>query len=250
MSDSNYFKFSNKVLVAPMLLVIFIWTIFLIEVRLGLNFNNHGIYPRTFSGLQGIVFSPFIHGSMEHLYNNTIPIAILTASLFYFYNKIALKVLLLGVLLSGLFTWFIGRPSYHIGISGLIYVLASFIFFKGIFTKHYRLIALSLFVVFIYGSLLWYIFPIKDGISWEGHLSGLITGLILAILIQTKIPILKKYKWEREDYNEEEDDFLKHFDENGNFIENKETPIEKPENISFKINYHYTNKEKGDNSLD
>ena len=134
----------------------------------------------------------------------------------------------------------IGRPSYHIGASGLIYVLASFIFFKGIFTKHFRLVALSLVVVFLYGGLLWYIFPIKDGISWEGHLAGFVTGLFLAIFLKTTVPPLKKYAWEKEGYKEEEDEFLKHFDEDGNFIENKP---EESEDSGLKITYHYRKKD-------
>lgn len=222
MELSKSHKFSQSVVLVPLLAVLAIWTVFWVEVRFGINLNEHGIYPRTVAGLQGIVFSPFIHGSVEHLYNNTIPLAVLVSFLFYFYNETALKVLLLGVLVSGLITWMIGRPSYHIGASGIIYVLASFIFFKGIFAKHYRLVALSLVVVFIYGSMVWYIFPIKDGISWEGHLGGFITGLLLALTIRVKLPVERKYEWEREDYSEENDPFLKHFDENGNFIENME----------------------------
>lgn len=241
MSENTYFKFSNAVIIAPLITVLLIWTIFWIELRFQINLNQYGVYPRTFSGLRGIFFSPWIHGSVEHLYNNTIPIAILMASLVYFYRGISFKVLIWGVLLSGLLTWLIGRPSYHIGISGIIYVLASFIFFKGVFTKHYRLTALSLFVVFIYGSLLWYIFPIKDDISWEGHLSGFVTGVLLAIFIKAKIPSIKKYAWEHEDYNEEDDEFLKHFDEDGNFIENiADTPNDERESI--KITYHYKDK--------
>ena len=165
MSEETYFKFSNKVLLVPMIAVLLIWTVFWVEIRFQINLNQYGIFPRTLIGLRGVLFSPFLHGSVDHLYNNTLPLAILTASLVYFYRSISLKVLLLGILLSGVLTWFIGRPSYHIGASGVIYVLASFIFFKGIFTKHYRLVALSLIVVFIYGSLLWFIFPLKDDIS-------------------------------------------------------------------------------------
>ena len=176
------------------------------ELRFQVNLNEYGIYPQKISGLKGIIFSPFIHGSVEHLYNNTIPLAILTAALFYFYRNIALRVLLIGILVSGFFTWAIGRPSYHIGASGVIYLLASFIFFKGIFTKHYRLVALSLIVVFIYGSMLWYIFPVKDGISWEGHLGGFLTGLALAFFMKSDIPPPKKYEWEHENYNEEADE--------------------------------------------
>ena len=129
MSESKYFKFTNAVVVAPLAAILLIWTVFWLELRFHINLNEFGVYPRTLKGLRGVLFSPFIHGSIEHLYNNTIPLAILTASLFYFYNKISIKVLLLGILISGLLTWLIGRPSYHIGASGLIYVLASFVFF-------------------------------------------------------------------------------------------------------------------------
>ena len=238
MSESQYFKFTNSVLIAPFLAVLVIWTVFWLELRLQTNFNDYGIFPKTLSGLRGIVLSPFIHGSVEHLYNNTIPLAVLMAALFYFYRNNAFKVLVTGILLSGFITWVIGRPSYHIGASGVIYFLVSFIFFKGIFTKYYRLIALSLVVVFIYGSMLWYIFPIRDGISWEGHLGGFMTGLLLAFLVRSKMPSPKKYDWEEDDYNEEEDVFLKHFDENGNFIESNEDGITAESN-RVNIRYHF-----------
>ncbi len=238
MSEEAYYKFSNWVLVLPMMAVLLIWTVFWVEIEFKINLNDFGIYPRTLTGMRGIFFGPFLHGSAEHLYNNTIPLAILTASLVYFYRNIALRVLVLGLLLTGLVTWIIGRPAYHIGASGIIYLLASFIFFKGIFTKHYRLVAVSLIVAFIYGSMLWYIFPIKDGVSWEGHLGGFVIGLFMALFFKAKVPVVKKFAWEKEDYNEEEDEFLKHFDEEGNFIE-KPLPDSTVEETAIKITYHY-----------
>ncbi|MEM9143340.1 MAG: rhomboid family intramembrane serine protease [Bacteroidota bacterium] len=237
MSEQHYFKFSNLVVAVPLLAVISIWAVYWMELKFQVNLNVYGVYPRTFKGLRGVFFSPFIHSSLKHLYNNTIPLALLTAALFYFYRTVAWKILLWGMLLSGLFTWAIGRPSYHIGASGLIYVLASFIFFKGVFSKYYRLVALSLVIVFIYGSLLWYIFPVKEGISWEGHLGGFLSGLLLAVLMQTDFPEPKKYAWEKEDFNAEDDAFLKHFDADGNFIEN---PLgENPDEKNLEITYHY-----------
>ena len=237
MSENTYFRFSNLIVAVPLLAVLSIWTVYWLEVRFQINLNQYGIYPRTLVGLRGLLLSPFIHGSVSHLYNNTIPLALLLAALVYFYPRVWFRVLCWGILLSGIFTWIIGRPSYHIGASGVIYVLASFIFFKGIFTKYYRLVAVSLIVVFIYGGMLWFIFPIQEDISWEGHLSGFITGLLLAIFLKAQIPVPHKFKWETEDYKEEEDEFLRHFDEDGNFIETKEEIID--DENPLKITYHY-----------
>ncbi len=235
MSQAEGFRYTNSVVLAPVLAVLSMWTVFWAEVRFGWNLNHLGVYPRTLKGLRGIVFSPFIHDSLEHLYNNTIPIAILLSALYYFYRSVSMKIMLIGLLLTGLITWIIGRPSYHIGASGIIYLLASFIFFKGIFTKHYRLVALSLGVVFIYGSLLWYIFPVADGISWEGHLGGFISGLILAFSFRAALPELRKYAWEKADYREEDDPFLSHFDKDGNFIEQRDAgSIERRPEVTFR----------------
>lgn len=208
----------------PMIAVFLLWVVFWIEVRFGFNFTGFGIYPRSFSGLRGILFGPFIHGSAQHLYNNTFPVFFLMLMLMHFYRAVAIKVLFWGVAISGFFTWLFGREAYHIGASGLIYFLASFIFFKGILSKNYRLVALSLVTVFLYGSLLWYIFPIEDKISWEGHTGGFIAGLLLAFLLKKDLPKPEKYVWEAEGYQEENDPFMKHFDEHGNFIPSSEIP--------------------------
>ena len=168
------------------------------------------------------------------------PLAVLSAAIFYFFKNVAWRVLFMGILFSGLITWIIARPSYHIGASGLIYVLVSFIFFKGVATKHFRLVALSLVMVFLYGSMIWYIFPIEEGISWEGHLSGFLVGLIFAFVLKTPVPDEKKFAWQKENYKEEDDPFMRHFDENGNFIELPKDDAEE----EIKINYQYKSKGK------
>lgn len=214
------FIFSSGVVGYPLLFVLLIWVVFWFEIRFGFDFNYLGVRPREVMGLRGVIFSPFIHSNIKHLFNNTIPLFVLSMSLFYFYRRISWQVLIFGMLLTGIFTWVIGRPANHIGASGVIYMLASFLFFKGIFSKHFRLIALSLIVVFLYGGMLWFVVPVDPGISWEGHLSGLVVGLIFAFFYKQKIEKPPKYEWEKPDYNEQDDEFMKHFDENGNFIEN------------------------------
>ncbi|MCB4799230.1 rhomboid family intramembrane serine protease [Neotamlana laminarinivorans] len=244
MNKSQQFKFSTGVIAYPVFFVLTIWIVFWAEVRFGYNFSKYGVYPQTLKGLRGVLFSPFIHGSIEHIYHNTIPLFVLSTALFYFYRKIAWKVLFYGILLSGFLTWCIGRPSYHIGASGLIYVLVSFTFFKGIFAKYYRLIALSLLVVFLYGSMIWYTMPVDNNISWEGHLAGLITGLLFALLFKKEIAKPKKFAWEEEHYNEDDDPFLKHFDENGNFIESLPEDEVEEESEQLQIRYIFKKKEE------
>lgn len=217
--NQTQFKYSNAVIAFPLLIVFSIWLVFWYQVRIDSGIRHFGIYPQKIEGLFGIFTSPFIHSDLNHLYNNSIPLLMLSMALFYFYNKIAWRVLLLGVIVSGLLTWCIGKSGNHIGASGVIYMLVSFIFFKGIFAKHYRLIALSLIIVFFYGSMIWYVFPIKDGVSWEGHLGGLITGLIFALIFKKRIAKPERYVWESPSYDEENDPFMKYFDEDGNFIE-------------------------------
>lgn len=241
MHNNQEFKYTTSVVLVPVSLILLLWLVFWFEIRFGINFTTFGIYPQKVSGLKGVLFSPFIHSGIKHLYHNTIPLFVLTMGLFYFYRPIAWKILIYGILLSGILTWSIGRPSYHIGASGLIYVLVSFIFFKGIFAKHYRLIALSLLVVFFYGSMVWYMFPVKEGVSWEGHLAGFITGLIFAIAFKQAVAKPKKYSWEEPEYDDSKDPFMKHFDESGNFIESpKETEEQLPETDNqVKITYSF-----------
>ncbi len=241
MNNQQQFKYSTGVVAYPVFFVMLIWVVFWLQVRFFRGIKNFGIYPQTFEGLRGIVFSPFIHGDIEHIYHNTIPLFVLSMALFYFYRDIAWKVLLYGILLSGFITWVIGRPANHIGASGLIYVLVSFIFFKGVFAKHFRLVALSLLVVFLYGSMIWYVFPVKEGMSWEGHLGGLITGILFSLIFRKAIAKPETYHWQEPDYKEDDDPFLRHFDKDGNFIEHLEAETENDAETeqSPKITYHY-----------
>lgn len=247
MSNSEQLKFSPEIIGVPLIFVMLLWIVYWVESRYGINFNRLGIYPHSAKGLQGVIFGPFIHGSLKHLFNNSVPLFVLTTALFYFYREIRWKVLLWGLLFTGLATWLIGRPSLHIGASGVVYMLVAFLFFKGILSKQFQLTALALIVVFLYGGLLWYVFPIDPAISWEGHLSGFFVGLVFAFLFKS-VPIQnKKYPWQLDDFDEENDPFIRQFDDNGNFIgPPKEPPHEhkSPQNSgSPSIQIKYTFKE-------
>jgi len=218
-TDHKHYKFTPLILAIPLYFVLSFWIIFWIEVKYGYNFNKYGIYPRTFKGLRGVFFSPFIHGDIKHLYHNSIPLFVLLFSLYYFYRKIAFKVFVYGTIFTGILTWIFGRASFHIGASGIIYMLFSFIFFSGIIRKNYRLIAVSLMVIFLYGSMVWYLLPLKEEISWEGHLSGFIVGIIFAFYFKKTGAQNFKYEWEHEDYQKDDFDLL--FDDEGNFNPNK-----------------------------
>lgn len=246
--ELNHFKFTPSTWIIPSFMLVLIWFVFYVNNSFNLHLNNHGILPRTFSGLQGVIFSPFLHGDLNHIASNSLPLFILSMTLIYFYREVSLKVLVYGILLSGIITWIIGRESYHIGASGLIYVLVSFIFFKGLMTQYYRLMALSFAVVLLYGGMLWYVFPDVDHkISWEGHLVGFIVGFGFAIRFKT--PDYKKsiqYEWEKPDFNPQEDPFMKRFDENGNFVNPpklEEMMVEYEEILSEPIRYVYEFKE-------
>lgn len=215
MFDQDSLKFNNSMLRIPILFVVSIWLVYWIEIKFGLNFNKYGVRPGEFYGLRGIFFSPFIHSDTKHLFNNSIPLFVLLLGLFYFYKQVAYKVLVLGALLTGLLTWFIARDSYHIGASGVVYLLFSFVFFSGVIRNHYRLIAFSLVTIFLYGSMVWLIFPTEDRISWEGHLSGFMSGVLFAFLYR-RIGIVK------EDFEFSETEFDLMFDEEGNLIKNEE----------------------------
>jgi membrane associated rhomboid family serine protease len=220
MQDEHNLKFHKNVLWIPVISILAIWLIYWIEIKFGYNFNKYGLYPRDIKGLRGIIFSPFIHSDTSHLFNNSVPLFVLMASLFYFYKDVAYKVLFYGIVISGFLGWIIGRESYHIGASGVIYLLFSFVFFSGVFKKHYRLTAMSLVVIFLYGSMIWLILPTEDRISWEGHLSGFLVGLFYAFFYRNKGIIKEEFHFSKTEF-----DLL--FDENGNLIEDKEEIIPK-----------------------
>lgn len=199
-TGKKIFKYS---LLLPLIFVGILWLVKLTENLLNLDFTTFGILPLHPEGLPGIIFSPFIHGSYEHLMSNSIPFLILTFALLYFYRRLAYRIFFLIYILSGICVWLGGRESWHIGASGIVYGLASFLFFSGVFRKDANLLTIGIIVVFLYGSMFWGILPIKPEISWESHLWGSASGLMLAFYYRHQGPVRPTASWENEP--EEED---------------------------------------------
>jgi len=193
-----------SILFIPFLFLLIMWLVKIIEHTFHFSFIQFGVYPQSLNGLKGILLSPFIHKDFTHLLNNSYPIVILGGMLFSFYKKIAPQLFLWLFFISGFWLWIIGRPSFHIGASGIIYALASFLFISGIIRKNPRLSAVSMVIIFLYGSMIWGILPTKEPISWEGHLSGFVAGILVAIFYKNEGPKRKKYQWEIDEELEEE----------------------------------------------
>ena len=194
-----------RILFVPTALLIVIWGVKIIEYLFDLSFVNYGVFPQNISGLKGIFLSPFIHKDFNHILNNSYSLLILIGLLFSFYKKIAPQILIWLYLISGFWLWIIGRPAFHIGASGVIYALAGFLFLSGLIRKNRNLSAISLLVIFLYGSMIWGIMPISQSISWEGHLSGFLAGLLVAVFFKKEGPKRKKYQWEIEEEQEKEE---------------------------------------------
>ncbi|MBU0488145.1 MAG: rhomboid family intramembrane serine protease [Bacteroidetes bacterium] len=191
----------------PSLLFVFVlWVIFFCDEAFDLGLKNYGLKPKTEEGLIGIFTSPFLHGDLQHIFSNSIPILILGTALNYFYHRIAYIVFFLIWMMSNTWVWISASAGNHIGASGIIYGLAAFIFLSGILRNDGRLMAISFLVAFMYGGLIWGIFPElfpEQNISWESHLFGGVAGIVMAIFFREKGPPKKKYSW---DFEEEEDD--------------------------------------------
>jgi len=181
------------------------WLVMSAEAIFRTDFYFLGIFPKRLTSLTGIITSPFIHADLKHIFNNTIPLFVLGTALFYFYSQVSFRVLLWLFLLTGMAVWLTGRPAWHIGASGIIYGLASFLFVSGIIRRHIPLMALSLLVVFLYGEMVWGIFPgFRIDISWESHMLGAVAGLILAVWFRAEGPQRPVPFYEREEEGQED----------------------------------------------
>lgn len=186
-------------------IVAVMWVVKAVEMIAGISFAHLGLLPLQVKGLPGIIFAPLLHADLAHLTANSAPLFLLGAALMYYYKADAIRIFILAWLLTGIWVWLFARGnSYHIGASGVVYALAAFHFVSGIIRREPRSMAFSLLVIFLYGSMVWGVFPEffpERNISWESHLMGLVAGVILAFAFRSSGPQIKKYEW-----SEDEDD--------------------------------------------
>jgi len=206
------YPFPKNTLYVPLILLSLIWIVFLFQLQGFGQYNCYGIVPRNFVGLRGVLFGPLLHSGWKHIINNSIPLAVLSFFAVLMYERIAYYVIIFGWIFTGLLTWVFGNmlsgdgAGCHIGASGIVYLLASYVFFSGVLKKSRNLIAISLIVVLFYGSMVWGIFPEEylpkfykedsNPISWESHLSGGIVGLVFALVTRKYGHQRKIYSWE------------------------------------------------------
>jgi membrane associated rhomboid family serine protease len=164
----------------PVRMVFMMWAVFVVDSFYAFELAVFGLYPRELFGLTGVLTMPFIHGSLPHLMSNTFPMLFLGVTLFYFYNRIAVSVFFNCYIWTGILIWLFARQSIHIGASGVIYALAGFLIFFGLFRHDIKSMVISIIIILLYGGLVYGIFPSQPGVSWESHLFGGIVGAVVS----------------------------------------------------------------------
>lgn len=215
----------------PFTFVVLIWLVQLAQGFLQQDWAHYAVYPRHVSGLLGIFTSPVLHAGWEHLIGNTVPLIVLGYLLFTSYKDIAGKIFWLSFFLNGILLWCFAREAFHLGASGVVYALASFLLFSGLIRRHPPLAMISFLVIFLYGSMVWGIFPFDPQVSWEAHLYGGLTGLILSIVYRKEGPQPRKFF---EDEKDEEEPYK--LEEMGPHPLERQSPVE--------ITYSYKEKDR------
>lgn len=177
------FRLDNIHAAVPVLRLVFLmWLAFALHLSMGIDLGAYGILPRTIEGLKGVLLAPIIHGSLQHLVSNTVPLLILGVVLYGFYYPYANRVFYYSYFMTNILVWVFGRSHYHIGASGLIYAIAAFLAFFGLFQKDFKSLLISTVVIVVYGGMVYGVFPTSPNVSFESHLFGAVSGVLFAYL--------------------------------------------------------------------
>lgn len=247
--QTHPFGSAVEAIVYPILLLVVMWLVFWADHLFpDVHFYKFGVIPKSVDTIGGIILMPLLHSKDEigHIVNNSVPTAILLGALIYYYREIALRVFVFAWLFTGVGLWVFAEntSSYHIGMSGVVYALASFLFTSGVLRRYLPLQGISLFVAFVYGSMVWGLFPIEPRISWEGHLAGAISGIVLAVIYRKRGPQAPKYIYEIEkELGIDPPDFEGEYNEKLRLAKLEEEERERLANQPVII-YHYVPTEK------
>lgn len=177
----------SSIVAFPLVFVAILWIAHFYKITVPAGSGSLGIYPREWFGLKGILTAPLSHGDFHHLISNSVPLLVTLTMIFWFYRRVAVFSFFMIYILTGVAVWLFGRSVFHIGASGVVYGLVSFILWTGIFRRNLKSIILSLVIVIMYSGYFYGILPNQPGISWESHLFGAIVGVYVAFLFKNLI---------------------------------------------------------------
>lgn len=188
----------------PLGFVFLIWGVEIYEELAGVYLGRYGIYPREASGLIGIITAPLIHNDWEHLFSNSAPLLVLGSVMMLFYKRVAVLSFAIIYIFGGFLVWLLARPSYHIGASGVVYGLISWVLWTGIFRRNIKSVILSLCTVVLYAGYEQGLLPNQEGVSWESHLYGALVGIVTAFIFKGAVEQdeVKRDPWADEKPNE------------------------------------------------
>ena len=177
---NKFVKSIRESVIYPLFFLLIMWFVFLWCYLFHVDMRNYALIPRTADGLWGILLSPLLHANLQHLASNSLPLLILSSTIIYFYRQVAAQTILLIYMLTNILVWLFAREVSHIGASGLVYGFFGFILGMSFFQRNVKSIVLALLVISVYGGMVWGVLPGQEGVSWESHLSGFLTGLVVA----------------------------------------------------------------------
>ncbi len=160
-----------------------LWIIQIMNALSGYRLNVLGIYPRRTHGLLGIIFSPFLHGSNQHLLVNSVPLFVLSALVLVAGKQVFFEVTFLVMLVSGLVVWMFGRPGFHVGASSLVLGYWGFLLFYAYENRSVMALFLGFLCLYYFSGLVFSLFPQGKRVSWEGHLAGFLSGGLVSYLL-------------------------------------------------------------------